>query len=454
MNDTLTLTRSALERFLRTDDLGSIRVALRHEHPADIVGLIGAFEPADTARVLLCLEEHKQATLFGYFDHETQKTLAEALDRHDMARIFGAMAHDERADLFAELDEDQKNALLPGLAQAEREDMRKLAAYPEGTAGSVMTSDYATVPPHLTTVQAIEHLRRVAPDAETIYHSYVLDDERRLIGTVSLRDLLVARDSATVESIMRREPPFIRAEDKRERAVELIRKYDLLALPVINGGDRLAGIVTYDDAMDVAREAEDISFVKTSAVGGLGTSMLSASIGLLYRKRVPWLVILVFGNIFSGAGIAYFEDTIAAYIALVFFLPLLVDSGGNAGSQSATMMVRALATGDVRLKDWGKMVTREAAVAGLLGLTMALAVSAIGIFRGGPEIALVVSLTMVMIVLVGSLIGMSLPFILSRFKLDPAAASAPLVTSLADAIGVIIYFAMATMLLDVSAAAG
>ncbi|MCC5985444.1 MAG: magnesium transporter [Rhodobacteraceae bacterium] len=450
--NTAPLNAATLDRFLRLDDLNSIRVALRHEHPADIVGMIGDFTPENMAKVLLCLEEHKQATLFGYFGHETQKQLAETLDRRDMARIFGAMAHDERADLFTELDEEQKNALLPALAQAEREDMRKLAAYPEGTAGSVMTSDYATVPPHLTTVQAVEHLRRVAPDAETIYHSYVLDDERRLIGTVSLRDLIVARDDATVESIMRRDPPFIRAEDKREAAVDLIRKYDLLALPVINGGDRLAGIVTYDDAMDVAREAEDVSFVKTSAVAGLGTSMLSASIGLLYRKRVPWLVILVFGNIFSGAGIAYFEDTIAAYIALVFFLPLLVDSGGNAGSQSATMMVRALATGDVRLKDWGRMVTREAAVAGLLGLTMALAVSAIGIFRAGPEIAMVVSLTMVMIVLVGSLIGMSLPFILSRFKLDPAAASAPLVTSLADAIGVVIYFAMATMLLDMSVA--
>ncbi|NYS23623.1 magnesium transporter [Rhodobacteraceae bacterium 2376] len=451
--NTVTLNGAALDRFLRNNDLNSIKVALRHEHPADIVGMIGDMTPEDMSRVLLCLDEAKQATLFGYFSHDTQKQLAQALDRRDMARIFGAMAHDERADLFAELEDDQKNALLPALAQAEREDMRKLAAYPEGTAGSVMTSDYATVPPHLTTVQAVEHLRRVAPDAETIYHSYVLDEERRLIGTVSLRDLIVARDDARVEEIMRREPPFIRAEDKREEAVEKIRKYDLLALPVINGGDRLAGIVTYDDAMDVAREAEDVSFVKTSAVAGLGTSMLSASIGLLYRKRVPWLVILVFGNIFSGAGIAYFEDTIAAYIALVFFLPLLVDSGGNAGSQSATMMVRALATGDVRMKDWGKMVTREAAVAGLLGLTMALAVSAIGIFRGGPEIALVVSLTMVLIVLVGSLIGMSLPFILSKFKLDPAAASAPLVTSLADAIGVIIYFAMATWLLDVSAAA-
>jgi len=295
----------------------------------------------------------------------------------------------------------------------------------------------------------VAHLRRVAPDAETIYHSYVVDAERRLIGTASLRDLIVARDEATVAEVMRREPPFLRAEDSQGRAVELIRKYDMLAVPVINGGDKLVGIITYDDAMDVAEAVETIRFTKTSAVGGLGASMLEASTALLYRKRIPWLVILVFGNIFSGAGIAYFEDTIAAHVALVFFLPLLVDSGGNAGSQSATLMVRALATGEVRLGDWGRMLGREVMVAGLLGLTMALAVSGIGLWRGGPEIAVVVSTTMVMIVLVGSVIGMSLPFILSRFKLDPATASAPLITSLADATGVVIYFAMATWFLGV-----
>lgn len=449
-----TLNGHALARLLRLGDKDAIRRALQHEHSADIVALLGGFTPEHMAEVLLCLDEPRQASLFGYFDHETQVELAGVLDRAEMARIFGAMAHDERADLFAGLTEEQKNALLPGLAQAEREDMRKLAAYPEGTVGSVMTSDYATLPPHLTTVEAVEHLRRVAPDAETIYHSYVVDDEQRLVGTASLRDLIVARDSATVEEIMRREPPFIRAEDPREKAVEMIRRYDLLALPVINGGDRLAGIVTYDDAMDVAHEHETDRFTRTSAVAGLGTSMLDATVGLLYRKRIPWLVILVFGNLFSGAGIAYFEDTIAAHIALVFFLPLLVDSGGNAGSQSATLMVRALATGDVRLQDWGRMLGREMAVAGLLGLTMALAVSGIGIIRGGPEIALVVSLTMVMIVLVGSLIGMSLPFALSRFRLDPAAASAPLVTSIADASGVVIYFAMATWILGSPAITG
>lgn len=170
--------------------------------------------------------------------------------------------------------------------------------------------------------------------------------------------------------------------------------------------------------------------------------------GLMYRKRVFWLVLLVFGNLFSGAGIAHFEDTIHAYVALVFFLPLLIDSGGNAGSQSATLMVRALATGEVIGKDWAKMLGREVMIAGLLGVTMAVAVSMLGLWRGGPEIALVVAITMQIVVIVGSVVGMSLPFILSKLKFDPASASAPLITTIADAVGVIIYFSVATMILD------
>jgi magnesium transporter len=444
---TAKITANALRSFYDANDLDSICVALRRQHPADIVHQLDGFPPEHIARIILCLPEEKQPALFGYFDHDTQMEMARVLDRRDLARIFEGMSHDERADLFADLSEEQKAALLPGLAQAEREDMRRLASYPEGTVGAVMTSDYATLLPGMRAGDAIEHLRGVAPDAETIYHSYVIDEQRRVLGTVALRDLIVARPGDTVEMLMRPNPAVIRAEAPQEEAVHLIRRYDVLALPVINGGDRLVGIVTYDDAMDVAKEEVDQDFHRVGGLGHVFPSVRDASVKLLYQKRVFWLVILVFGNIFSGAGIAFFEDTIEAYIALVFFLPLLVDSGGNAGSQSATLMVRALATGDVRMNDWGKMLGREVAVAGLLGLTMAFAVSFIGLWRGGPEIAAVVASTMVLIVIVGSLIGMSIPFVLSRLRYDPATASAPLITSIADATGVVLYFAIATAFL-------
>jgi magnesium transporter len=445
------LTTAAIADLLDRHDHESVHAALKDRHSADIVELIGDLDPARAMTVVRLLPEERQARVFGYFAPEQQVRMARTIDRTSLAALITRMSHDERADLFNRLSPAQQAAILPGLAQAEREDIRKLAAYPEGTVGSVMTSDYATLSPELTTREAVDKLRLEAPDKETIYETYIVDAERRVIGRISLRDLLVAPDDSTVGEVMRRDVHLVRAEDGREVAARKVSQYDLIAIPVINGGDKLVGIVTHDDAMDVASQEATFDMHKVASVGEGIVSVKSAGIWLLYRMRFVWLVLLVFGNIFSGAGIAYFEDTISAYVALVFFLPLLIDSGGNAGSQAATLMVRGLATGDVALRDWGTMIGREVMVAALLGLSMALAVSVIGIWRGGPEIALVVSMSMVLIVMVGSTIGMSLPFILSRLKLDPATASAPLITSIADAVGVMIYFAIATSFLPMPA---
>jgi magnesium transporter len=219
-------------------------------------------------------------------------------------------------------------------------------------------------------------------------------------------------------------------------------------LPIVNDEKRLLGIVTYDDVIDVIRAETDEDFLKSSAVQNEGRlSLKHASIFSLYKKRVFWLVILVFGSLLSGIGIAYFEDIIATHIVLVFFLPLLVGSGGNAGSQSATLMVRALATGDVELKDWFGLLGRESLVALCLGTTMAIAVSILGYIRGDLMVAIVLALSMLGIVLLGALIGMSLPFILDKLKLDPASASGPLVTSICDATGVVVYLFIASQLL-------
>ncbi len=221
-----------------------------------------------------------------------------------------------------------------------------------------------------------------------------------------------------------------------------------MALPIVDDAQHLLGIVTYDDAMDVVQAETTEDFLKSSAVASSpGMSIKTAPILFLYRKRVFWLVILVFGSLLSGIGIAHYEDIIAAHIVLVFFLPLLVGSGGNAGSQSATLMVRALATGDVQFKDWLHLLGRESLVALCLGGTMAFAVSILGYYRGDMMVSVVLALSMLGIVLMGCLIGMSLPFILHRLKLDPASASAPLVTSICDATGVVVYLFIASQLL-------
>lgn len=434
-------------RLLREGQAGAVSEFLEVQELADVAALIEELDEGDDLSVMRLLPLHDQAELLGYLRARAQIDLATRIPRRELVALMTAMSHDERADLFKQLNEEAQEAILPALSKAEREDLRRLAAYEEWTVGSVMTSDYATLLPEMTSTQAIEALRMQAIEAETIYDAYIIDDARKLIGVVTLRDLLIARPRQLISEVMDTEPVWVRADDEQEEAARLVARYDLLALPVLDNNDRLVGIVTADDAMDVTEEEVTEDFHKGSIVQPLDMSVAEASIGLLYRARIFWLVLLVFGNIFSGAGIAYFEDTISAHLSLLFFLPLLIASGGNAGTQSATLMVRALATGDVRPADFGRLLSREVLIALALGLTMAFAVSLIGVWRGGPEIALVVALAMVTIVLMGALIGMCLPFIFAKLERDPAAASGPLVTSIADVLGVLIYFTIAARLL-------
>ncbi len=436
-----------VRRLLREGQEQAVREFIESQELADVAAIIEELPEGDDLSVMRLLPLHDQAELLGYLRPSSQIEIATRIPRRELVTLMTAMSHDERADLYKQLDEEAQEAILPAFAKAEREDLRRLAAYEEWTVGSVMTSDYATLAPEMTSTQALEALRTQAIEAETIYYAYIIDAERKLIGVVSLRDLLISRPRQRISEIMDTEPVWVRADEEQEEAAKLIARYDLLALPVLDNNDRLVGIVTADDAMDVTEEEVTEDFYKGSIVQPIEMSLAEATIATLYRARIFWLVLLVFGNIFSGAGIAYFEDTIAAHLALLFFLPLLIASGGNAGTQSATLMVRALATGDVRPADFGRLLSREVAIALALGLTMAIAVSAIGVWRGGPEIALVVALAMVTIVLMGALIGMCLPFIFAKLERDPAAASGPLVTSIADVLGVLIYFTIAAQLL-------
>lgn len=413
-------------------------------HPADIAAALAELIPQAALTLLSGFPVNDQAEVFGYVEEERQAELLGLMTRTQISKLVSAMNADERADLYNHLPEEMQEIILPGLAHVEREDMRALAAHEEGTAGAIMTSDYAVLAPDLTAREAIDKLRREAPEKETIYRTYVVDGERRLIGSVRLQELILADPRKKVANLMEEDPLFARVDEDQEEVARKIARYDVIAIPVVDSEHRLVGIVTHDDAIDALEEEATEDFHKLGGAVSLDESVRTAGLVTLYRARIVWLVVLVFGNLLSGLGIAYYEDTIAAHLALVFFLPLLIASGGNAGAQAATLMVRALATGDVRPKDWGLMLGREFLVAAALGLTMAAAVSGIGFFRGGPDIAGVVAASMIIIVIIGSIIGMSLPFILSRLRLDPATASAPLVTSIADATGVVIYFAIAT----------
>ncbi|QER38952.1 magnesium transporter [Acinetobacter suaedae] len=413
---------------------------------ADLAELLQQMTPSYAAYLLEHLPQ--RAYIFAEFPAKQQMLIAQEMPRQVLAKIVSEMPSDDRADLFKRLDPSEQETLLPALAQAEREDIRRLADYVEGTAGAIMSSDYVTLKPEFTVAQAIEALRKDAPDAETIYQAYIIDEQRHLIGVVSLRELVLAQPETRVAQLMVRDVISARVDDDQDHIAKIMARYDLLALPIVDVQQALVGIITYDDAMDVASEEATEDFLKVGAVNATTKlSIKSAPILQLYQKRVFWLVFLVFGSLLSGIGIAHYEDVIAQHLVLVFFLPLLVGSGGNAGSQSSTLMVRALATGDVQFRDWFYLLGRESLVALCLGGTMAIAVSLLGYVRGDALVALVLAFSMVGIVLMGCLIGMSLPFILNRFGFDPASASAPLVTSICDAMGVLIYLFIASMIL-------
>lgn len=444
---------------MNSNFLHVLNQAFKNNNLEQIVAAVETVPAPDVADILmqLPLENCKdllihlpdRAYIFSYLSAEKQVELAQILPRSELAIILGEMSSDNRADVFKALDTQQQQALLPALAQAEREDIRQLASYSEGTAGAIMSSEYATVQPDMTVQEAIKILRLSAPDKETmIYFVYVVDSNRHLIGVISLKQLILAPEQQKIEQIMTKNVISAEVNEDQDEIVKMISRYDLLALPIVDQHGMIVGIVTHDDAMDVANEEATEDFLKSGAVDASSKlSIKKASVFELYHKRVFWLVFLVFGSLLSGIGIAHYEDIIAQNLVLVFFLPLLVGSGGNAGSQSSTLMVRALATGDVHFKDWFYLLGKETLVALSLGVTMGIAVSLLGFYRGDEMVALVLALSMIGIVLLGCLIGMSLPFIMNKLGLDPASASAPLVTSICDATGVLVYLFIASLLL-------
>ena len=313
---------------------------------------------------------------------------------------------------------------------------------------AIMTTRFALISHSARAFEALQAVRELDDPDHASHGFVVVSDQGRFMGTLALQDLLHAPADSLIADIADADAVYARTHWPEDATLKLFKDHETLAAPVLDDHDRVVGMLRVEAALDIMQDQITEDFHKGGGTLALNdVSVRTAKPGLLYRKRVFWLVVLVFGNLFSGAGLDYYSEMLQAYIALVFFLPLLVDSGGNAGAQSATMMVRALATGDVVLKDWFKILWREFQVAGMLGLTMAVAVCSIAWWRGGPDIAAVVALSMVLIVILGSVIGMSLPFLLSKFKLDPAAASAPLVTSIADAVGVLIYLSIAVVIL-------
>lgn len=426
-----------------------LRQEIEKLDPAELAELIEEFNREDDDIILFRLLPRETAReTFFRLEYDKQQELVEGLaDRkHLLAELLNDLAPDDRTALFEELPGPVTQRLIQLLSPEERKISIQLLGYPEDSIGRLMTPDYVAVKPDMTIEQALEHIRQFGKDSETMNVIYVVDKKWKLYDEIRLREILLAKADQTIQDLMDNRFVALNVLDDQETAISVFHDYDRIALPVINNEGVLLGIVTFDDMMDVEEEEATEDFHKFGSIQDLIFNPAKAKIFLLYQKRIPWLVALVFMNIFSGAALASFGHTIESMVSLVFFLPLLIGSGGNAGAQSATLMIRSIATGEVVLKDWLRLTGKELLVALLLGVTMAVAVGLVASFRA-PEIMTVVGLSMVFTVLVGSILGLSLPFIFTYFKLDPATASAPLITCLADISGILIYFSLATWFL-------
>jgi magnesium transporter len=340
-------------------------------HPATVAeALSDDFPVEDVWRFLDSTTIAHQAAIFAYFPLQWQVRMVEGTGRQHMARLIEKMGHDDRADLLRRLDPQVADGLLRLVDEADRRDIATLVKYPENSAGALMTTDYAWLPGNITVEVALDRLRLQAPDRETIYYVYVVDDRRRLQGVVSLRDLILAQRQATLGDIMETNVVTLRVTDDREKVAQDITRYDLLAVPVVDENNRLVGIVTYDDVIDVvvSEATEDVH--RMGAVGPLAENYLEAPFTLIWRKRAVWLACLFVAELFTFTALSYFEDAIAKVVVLSLFVPLCISTGGNSGSQAATLITRAMALGQVQSRDWRRVLRHEVAMGLVLGLTL------------------------------------------------------------------------------------
>jgi magnesium transporter len=416
----------------------------------DLADLLVDIGEKERIVILRLLPRSLLPEVFSYLDISVKEDILQALTDEETRVILSGLTPDDRTDFLEELPGQAIQKVLNLLTPEDRHEALQLLGYPAESVGRLMTPDYVAVRPDWTVRQALDHIRVKGRDSETINVIYVIDALGKLIGVMGLRRLILANPSDRVEQVMEDTIISISALEDREEAVQKIRRYDLVALPVVDAGGILLGIVTIDDLFDVAEEEVTEDFQKSAAVNPLKTSYRESSVLSLYVKRVIWLATLLGISIITTNIISSQVETLASAIALAFFIPLLIGTGGNTGAQSSTLMIRAMATGDIRDRQWVGAVVREIGIGCLLGITMGAASWVLGLFKGGWQIALIVSLAMVAIVITSSFLGVILPLILQRLRVDPAVASNPLIASMMDIIGLVIYFSIAAVVLNLA----
>lgn len=416
-------------------------------HPAVAAEVLEGLDAAGCWRVIQHCSLEKQVEIFEFLSINQQVALVDVIDRPTLSRMLEQMAPDDRVDLLSRLDEDHVEALLPLIAQAERSDIRKLLSYPEDSAGAIMTTEYASLPDGITVREALDRLRKQAPDSETIYYIYILDEGRRLRGFISLRELILARPSTVVGDLVTRDVISVRVDEDKEVVAQELARFDFIAIPVVDNQNRLVGIVTHDDVLDVLQEEATEDTHRLGAVQPLEESYLTTPLATLVWKRGIWLVLLLFAALATAGVLKGYERISARYEWMILFIPLVLASGGNAGSQSATLVIRMVALGESGPIEPWRVAVRELMLATLLGGGLMLLGFVIALALVEVQQAAVVAGTVFLVVMMGAVTGAMLPLAFRRLGMDPALMSNPLIAALVDVSGVVIYYQVAVLTL-------
>lgn len=440
-----------VEKLLEEKNYKAAKMELNELNSSDVAELLEDIEPNEIIKVFKLINKDKAAEVFAYLPVEQETEIISLLSDKDAVSLIDEMYADDAADLLEEMPANVVRRLLKKCTADTRNDINKLLNYPENSAGSIMTVEYAELKEELTIKQAIEKLKKEIEYYETINTCFVVNAERKLIGYIHLKDIICANDNDLVKDIVQKDVIFCRTTEDQEETAKMFQKYDLTAMPVVDSENRMVGIITIDDIMDVLQEENTEDIEKMAAINpGSNKSYLKTSIFETWKSRIPWLMILMLSSTFTGKIIESYEQALTSYVILTAFMPMLMGSAGNAGGQASVTIIRGLSLGDIEFKDIWKVIWKELRVALLCGLTLASInmVKVLLIDRVTFEVAIVINLTLLVTVIISKLIGCTLPILVKKIHLDPAVMASPIITTIIDALSLVIYFQIATHLLS------
>lgn len=449
--DELTENMEELKELLKTRQYTRLRQSLAEVNDADIAAFIESLDEAELLKVFRILPKSSAADVFSYLEVENQQFIITALSDKEAAGIIDNLMADDATDLLEEMPANIVKKLLANASPETRRDINHLLRYPEDSAGSIMTVEYVDLKEDITVQDAIERIRKVGVDSETINICYVLDSKRTLVGTVALRYLLISPSDAVIGDIMHENVVYLNTMMDQEEVARQFQKYDFTSMPVADNEGRLVGIITVDDVVDILQEEATEDIEKMAAIVPSDKPYMKTGVLETWKKRIPWLLLLMISATFTGSIITSFEDALSVFPILTAFIPMLMDTGGNAGGQASVTIIRGLSLNEIGYSDVPKILWKELRVAFACGATLSVAYFAkLMLFdRVGLGVAAVVCLTLIAAVAIAKMIGCSLPVLAKRLGFDPAVMASPFITTIVDALSLVIYFAIATEILHV-----